>query len=116
MTGSTSWVVRTANLADRPRLREIFRDAALSNEGDRESLLAHPEQLVLPDGPLDEGHVLVATDAADEPVGFATLLASAPGFELEDLFVDPDWMRRGVATALIRESLSLARREGVHLI
>ncbi len=97
----TPWVVRTATVADRPRLREIFRDAALSNEGDRENLLAHPENLLLPDGPLDEGHVLVVADDAGVPLGFATLLPSDAGFELEDLFVDPKWMRRGIATALI---------------
>jgi GNAT superfamily N-acetyltransferase len=35
-------------------------------------------------------------------VGFATLV----GNELEDLFTDPDWMRRGIATALVRDVAS----------
>ena len=34
-----------------------------------------------------------------EIVGFATLVGS----ELEDLFTDPDWMRHGIATALVRD-------------
>jgi len=116
LVSASHWPIRSATLSDRPRLRDIFRDAALSNEGDRESLEAHPEGLLLPDGPLDEGLVLVAADDADIPVGFATLLPSPAGFELEDLFVDPDRMRRGIATALIRESLALARREGARRI
>jgi GNAT superfamily N-acetyltransferase len=34
-------------------------------------------------------------------VGFATALPREGYLELEDLFVDPDFMRRGIATALI---------------
>ena len=39
-------------------------------------------------------------------VGFATLV----GNELEDLFTDPDWMRRGIATALVRDAASTVDR------
>ena len=33
--------------------------------------------------------------------------------ELEDLFVDPDWMRRGIATELLLDALAHARERGV---
>ena len=36
--------------------------------------------------------------------------------ELEDLYVDPDWMRRGIATRLIGRLLEEARRDGVRRI
>jgi GNAT superfamily N-acetyltransferase len=39
-------------------------------------------------------------------VGFATLV----GNELEDLFTDPDWMRRGIATALLRDAATRVDR------
>jgi GNAT superfamily N-acetyltransferase len=39
-------------------------------------------------------------------VGFATLV----GNELEDLFTDPDWMRRGIASALVRDAASTVPR------
>ena len=33
--------------------------------------------------------------------------------ELDDLFVDPDWMRRGIATALVLDALANAREQEV---
>ena len=46
-------------------------------------------------------------------VGFATLRrTSDQAAELDDLFVDPDWMRRGVARALASELIDGARRAG----
>jgi N-acetylglutamate synthase-like GNAT family acetyltransferase len=33
--------------------------------------------------------------------------------ELEDLFVDPDWMRRGIATKLVLDALANAREQGI---
>ena len=39
-------------------------------------------------------------------VGFATLVGS----ELEDLFVDPDWTRRGIATALVQDAAASVPR------
>ena len=39
-------------------------------------------------------------------VGFATLVGS----ELEDLFVDPDWMRQGIATALVQDAAATVPR------
>ena len=43
--------------------------------------------------------------------------ASPPGpgrgvFELEDLFVDPGWMRRGIATALVASIADAVRARG----
>ena len=73
----------------------------MSNPGDRDRLLAHPEYLVLdPDG-LTEGRTHVAEENGSV-VGFATWAETEDGgMELEDLFVDPQWMRRGIATALV---------------
>jgi GNAT superfamily N-acetyltransferase len=34
-------------------------------------------------------------------------------FELEDLFVDPNWRRRGVATALVNRIAQVLRARGV---
>ena len=35
--------------------------------------------------------------------------------ELEDLFVDPDWMRRGVGRHLVRDVVALAGQDHVDL-
>jgi GNAT superfamily N-acetyltransferase len=45
-------------------------------------------------------------------VGFATTAPHALGIELEDLFVDPEWMRRGIASALVQDAADTARAAG----
>jgi hypothetical protein len=96
----TSRVIRLGVLADLAAVRDVFRRAPQSNAGDRANLLAHPEHLILgPDG-LNEGRTQVA-DENGSVLGFATWTDAAGAVELEDLFVDPDWTRRGIATALM---------------
>ena len=49
----------------------------------------------------------------DRVVGFATVAAgSDDGAELEDLFVDPGWRRRGIARHLVRHLADAARDTG----
>jgi GNAT superfamily N-acetyltransferase len=89
-----------------------FDDRTLSNEGDRASLLAHPDALEFSDRAVADGRVRVAV-IDDRIVGFATVLVTGQIGELEDLFVDPDWMRRGIATALVLDAHANARKQGV---
>jgi ribosomal protein S18 acetylase RimI-like enzyme len=90
----------------------VYRRASLSNAGDRANLLAHPEYLILgPDG-LNEGRTQVA-EHNGSVVGFASWADADGVFELEDLFVDPDCRRRGIATALMREIVDILRTRGV---
>lgn len=91
-------LIRDSGPADLAAVEEIFRRAALTNEGDRDWILANPEQLALDEGPILAGRSRVAV-VEGRAVGFATLV----GNELEDLFVDPDWTRRGIARALVRD-------------
>ena len=103
--------IRTAVLEDLPALRAVFRAASLSNAGDRDALLAHPDALVLDHANVAAGRTRGACEAS-HVVGFATVLEGGDGVELEDLFVAPAWMRRGVATALVRDALERARDAG----
>ena len=91
-------LIRDAAADDVPALREVRRRASLSNEGDRAFLEAHPEAL---DYELLPGARTRLAEIDGRVVGFATVL---PDRELEDLFVDPDYMRRGLATALVRDA------------
>ena len=103
--------IRTAGPEDLDDLTEIFRCASLSHEGDRNNLLAHPEFLQLNDRAIIEQRVrLAAIDG--RTVGFATSARSGTNVELEDLFVHPDWTRRGVATRLIADVVELSRASG----
>jgi ribosomal protein S18 acetylase RimI-like enzyme len=106
--------VRAARADDHPALTRIFRRASLSNDGDREALLAHPEVLTLADELLERGRTWVASFDDGVVVGFASSRTTEPGvLELDDLFVDPDSMRRGVARRLIASMATAAAAEDV---
>ncbi len=94
-------LIRSATADELPAIRDVFRRAALSNEGDRAWIEAHPDEFGLDETNVIEGRTRVAV-VDGQIVGFATLVGS----ELEDLFTDPDWMRQGIATALVRRSRS----------
>jgi GNAT superfamily N-acetyltransferase len=104
--------IRDARPADVDALRTVFRRSPLSNEGNRRNLLAHPDVLEWTADPVAEGRTRAAV-VDDRVVGFATTSVAADGLELEDLFVDPDWMRRGVGRALVEDVVAAARRRGV---
>jgi GNAT superfamily N-acetyltransferase len=97
--------IRPSTAEDLPALRDIFLRASLSNEGDRAWIAAHLDEVRLDEANVIEGRTRVA-ELEGRIVGFATLVGS----ELEDLFVDPDWMRRGIATALVLDAASTVPR------
>jgi GNAT superfamily N-acetyltransferase len=104
---------RTATAGDLEVLRELYRRSSLSNEGDRANLLARPEVLHWPGDGVAAGLTRVAPDGHDRILGFATVVRVEGGLELEDLFVDPEAMRQGVATRLVLDALTRAASEGV---
>ena len=109
-------MIRLGTPADQPACADVYRRASLSNAGDRDNLLAHPEYLILGPEGLAEGRMCVAEEDGSV-VGFATWAAQADGtIELEDLFVDPDWRRRGIATALVSYVVGVLRARGVRCL
>ncbi|GAA4608385.1 GNAT superfamily N-acetyltransferase [Actinoplanes octamycinicus] len=104
--------IRTAVAADLPALREVYRAASLSNAGDAPLLLARPEFLVFAGDGVADGRTLVAV-LDGKVVGFATVAPGEDdGPELEDLFVDPDQRRRGIARLLVERLAGTARETG----
>jgi predicted N-acetyltransferase YhbS len=104
--------IRSAGPADVDAIQRVYRRASLSNEGDRDALLAHPDALVFDPAPVAGGRTRVAVDDGDV-VGFATTRREGDALELDDLFVDPDHMRRGIGLMLVRDAVDGARREGI---
>jgi GNAT superfamily N-acetyltransferase len=102
----STFLTRPAVPADLPVLRDIYRRASLSNEGDAAALLAHPDVFVLTDAGVIEGRTRVATLTTDHVVGFATTICIDRVLDLEDLFVDPQWMRHGVGRLLVHDILT----------
>lgn len=105
-------MIRLGTSADLAAATSVFRRASLSNAGDRDNLLAHPDYLILGPAGLAEGRTYVA-EVDGSLVGFATWAETAGSIELEDLFVDPGYMRRGIATALVKRIADVLRARGV---
>ena len=93
-------MIRLGVPADLSAATDVYRRASLSNADDRDNLLTHPEHLILGPEGLAEGRTYVAEEDGSV-VGFATWAEVGDTIELEDLFVDPGWRRRAVATALV---------------
>lgn len=104
-------MIRTATLDDLAAVRDIYRRASLSNDGDRAALLAHPDVLVFDEAPLRERRTRVAVEGA-RVVGFATTRATGDVDELDDLFVDPEHHRRGIARRLIDDAAGRSGSRG----
>jgi len=92
-------MIRLGTSADLAAAASVYRRASLSNTGDRGNLLAHPEYLILGPEGLAEGRTHVAEEDG-LVVAFATWAETTGTLELEDVFVDPAYMRRGIAAAL----------------
>jgi GNAT superfamily N-acetyltransferase len=105
-------MIRLGTSADLAAATSVYRRASLSNAGDRDNLLAHPDYLILGSQALAEGRTYVAEEDGSL-VGFATWAKTASTVELEDLFVDPGYMRRGIATALVNRIAEVLRTRGV---
>jgi GNAT superfamily N-acetyltransferase len=104
--------IRPADDRDLPTLRGLFRRSSLSNDGDRAHLLAAPDALRWVGAGIAAGQTQVATDRSGRILGFVTVVGIEGGLEVEDLFVEPDAMRRGVATRLLLDAAGRAEREG----
>ena len=107
----TVGMIRLGTSADLAAATSVYRRASLSNAGDRDNLLAHPEYLILGPEGLAEGRTHVAEEDG-LLVGFATWIETAGTMELEDLFVDPGWRRRGIAIALVNRIAQVLRARG----
>ena len=88
-------MIRLGAPADLSAATDVYRRASLSNAGDRDNLLTHPEHLILGPEGLAEGRTYVAEDDGSV-VGFATWAEADGTIELEDLFVDPGWTGAGL--------------------
>ena len=86
----TALLTRTATVDDLEVIRELYRRSSLSNEGDRANLLAVPEALHWSGEGLGARRTRVATDRGGRILGFATVVHTEGGQDLEDLFVHPE--------------------------
>lgn len=85
-------------------LDALHRRSSFVWEEDRANLEAHPEALGVPRERIASRRVRVAVGGQGELLGFSGVEdAGGCVCELEDLFVDPAWMRRGIGRALVED-------------
>lgn len=102
---------RLAVVSEREELEALQRRSSLNNPGDRDALLANPDAIVLPAEQIEAEQVLVAEIDA-RIVGFAAVLPSTDGSELDGLFVEPDVWRHGIGRSLIARCAEYAIARG----
>lgn len=104
-------LIRRAAISEQKELEDLQRRASLTNAGDRDALLAHPDAIELPVAQIAAGGVLVA-EWNGTIAGFAAVEPRADGeSELDALFVDPDMRRRGIARSLVEHCVEVARTQ-----
>ena len=102
-------VIRTALPAERSSLEALQWRASLANPGDRDSLLANPDAIVLPSEQIADGDVFVAQQEG-VIVGFAAVLTRPDGnADLDALFVEPGLWKQGVGRLLVEHCAGVAR-------
>jgi GNAT superfamily N-acetyltransferase len=104
-------MIRLGTSADLAAASSVYRRASLSNAGDRDNLLAYPEYLILGPEGLAEGRTHVA-EQDGSVAGFATWAETVGAIEMEDLFADPGYRKRGIATALVSRIAEVVRAQG----
>ena len=106
------FLIRPAVISEQKDLEDLQRRASLTNVGDRDALLAHPEAIELPAEQIAAGAVFVL-EQNGTIAGFAALLPRDDGgAELDALFVEPTMRRRGLGCALVEHCSEVARSQG----
>ncbi|MBV8527596.1 MAG: GNAT family N-acetyltransferase [Candidatus Dormibacteraeota bacterium] len=109
--------IRDAETSEVDVLEDVMRRASLVWEEYRDDLLAHPDVIDVPLRDIEDGNVRVATGLL-RVLGFSSLVAGRRegAAELDGLFVDPAFMRRGIGRALVHDARVLARSRGCRRI
>lgn len=109
-------LIRPALQDERSHLEALQWRASLSNPGDRDALLAHPDAIALPLEQIAAGHVFVA-EQDGMIIGFAAVVPREDGqAELDALFVDPTLWKRGVGRVLVDHCARVAHERSARLL
>ena len=111
--------IRLAISSEQKTLEALQRRASLTNAGDRDAILAHPDAVELPMEQIEAGLVFVA-EWNGVVAGFAAVLPRPDGAtELEGLFVEPEIRRHGIGRLLVEHCANVALKQGstaIHVV
>jgi GNAT superfamily N-acetyltransferase len=109
---TTKIIIRTAIMAEQQALEAVQLRASLTNDGDRNALLANPDAIRIPLEQLAAGRVFVA-ELNGETLGFSAIEPRVDGqTELDALFVEPKIRRHGVGRLMVEYCAEVARKQG----
>jgi ribosomal protein S18 acetylase RimI-like enzyme len=109
--------IRAAQPDEASALEALQRRAADVWKEYRAQLAAHPDAIEPPHEAIAEGRVRVAVDASGHRLGFSVVLPIEDGrCELDDLFVEPRWMRNGIGRMLVHDVATRAAAFGASYI
>jgi GNAT superfamily N-acetyltransferase len=109
-------IIRKAMVQEKAALEGLQLRASLSNEGDREALLANPDAIDLPIEQIASGDVFVL-ELSGRIAGFSALQWRPDGdADLDGLFVEPDIRRRGAGRSLVEHCAQIALTRGSHAL
>jgi len=101
--------IRSARARERNALDALHQRSSYVWKEDRANLDAHPDALGVAPEAIAEGRVRVALGAGNQFLGFSVVDRHAGGVcELDDLFVDPAFMRQGIGRALVEDVVERA--------
>jgi GNAT superfamily N-acetyltransferase len=105
--------IRSAEPHERAALDDLHKRSSFVWAGDRANLEAHPDALGVAPEAIAARRVRVAVGERGEVLGFAVVVPAGDDVcDLDDLFVDPDWMRRGIGRALVEDAAARAVTTG----
>ena len=106
--------IRLAEPGDVDRLNDIERraQALFQPYGLADAFASHLVAPAVLRSAQRAGRLFVATDPADEPIGFALVVRLHAWAQLAEVDVVPEWGRRGVGTALVERAIDWARAQG----
>ncbi len=107
-----SLMFRLAVPSERQTLEDLKRRSSLTQEAHRAFLLAHPEAIDLKEDYITAQAAWVAMRGR-EIAGFIVLLDKSAGlYEIEDLFVEPEFMGAGIGRFLVTEAMRIEATAG----
>jgi len=109
--------IRDARPDEALALERLQRRSSDVWEEYRAELAANPDAIEPPHRAITDGRVRVAVDACGRRLGFSVVLPiRGDRCELDDLFVEPDSMRRGVGRLLVDDVVTRAAAAGASYV
>jgi ribosomal protein S18 acetylase RimI-like enzyme len=110
------WTIRDAVPAEAEALAELQRRASLVWESDRVLHEAHPDLIQPPVDAIAEGRVRAAVGSGRDLLGFCVVVPGEAVLEIDDLFVDPAAMGRGIGRSLVEDAAATAAASGARAV